>query len=300
MNPRLMAFFYHFIVCFSIANLTSAAFCGNTRERIRTQHSIVRRWASPSSTEDDESAIILLPIFPLRKKVRLPTESLTLNLYEERYLQMAGYILQSQPSPIFGALFAANKPHVVAKFGTGPIVPMIEPGDIGVLCVLVDLDNTGDETNEAEIPTVGGTTRRRIRLEATAAARFQIHRVLHNGFGGSKTMNEDPLPFILVEAKVVVDHSSSNGAALAEQQQTSRGGEQTQYGEWSVERLEQLAFRTVTALSMVSLLSDQMRIELQSFALAAARLPESASNDRLACLLGQDTGSRLEKFSRRG
>ena len=48
---------------------------------------------------------LVLPIFPLRKVVRLPTEELILNLYEDRYLAMAEYILKPNAgAQIFGAL----------------------------------------------------------------------------------------------------------------------------------------------------------------------------------------------------
>lgn len=253
----------------------AAAFCGAKSERRR-------HFIAPSAlpTNDDS---ILLPIFPLRKKVRLPTESLILNLYEERYLRMAEYILQSDDR-IFGALFAAHKPYIVAR-GTGPVVPMVEAGDIGVLCVL-------DESEEAAIPTLGGcTTRRRIKLEATAATRFQIHRILHNGYDAEvsniATKECSPLPFILVEAKVKIDRSDDAAATFP----IARS-----FQERPDNNLVQLASRIASTFA-IGRNTEPSIPELQSFAVAAARLPEKACNDRLKCLVGQCTEARLRTFS---
>ena len=60
--------------------------------------------ASDSTTHTDSqtphtlevSEAFLLPIFPLRKRVRFPTDTLMLNLYEERYLAMSEFILAAE------------------------------------------------------------------------------------------------------------------------------------------------------------------------------------------------------------
>lgn len=79
-----------------------------------------------------ETSSFILPIFPLRKSIKLPGETLTLNLYEERYLAMAEWILLGttgaissrivdtrtnsksnasslSSSMMFGALYASDK-----------------------------------------------------------------------------------------------------------------------------------------------------------------------------------------------
>jgi Lon protease-like protein len=202
--------------------------------------------------------------------VRLPTETLTLNLYEERYLQMAEFILKSKYR-LFGALFTPNKPQVVAR-GTGPIVPMVESGDIGVICRVVN-----DE--EALIPTVGSTPRRRIRLIATAISRFQIQTILHNGYDTS----EGFLPYILVEGKVMVDYPESS----LDEEIVNAFVRGNRLGKLSQNELKALL------LSLERVLPDVSDVELKSFALASSKLPESASQERLDVLNGQDRRERL-------
>ena len=142
-----------------------------------------------------------LPVFPLRKTVRFPTDRLTLNLYEERYLQMSEFILSQQPTKrVFGAFYSSESPQFVVSAMDGPIVPLIEPGDIGVLCHV-------RESSDDMIPTRSGDTRRRIRLDALAVARFQVERVVEDGccmVGNS----ENKLPFIMVDASWIRDQDN--------------------------------------------------------------------------------------------
>jgi hypothetical protein len=147
-----------------------------------------------------------LPIFPLRKRVRVPTDELKLNLYEERYLSMSEYILFQQDLPFFGALFSSDKPQLVAK-GSSPVVPMLDIGDFGVLCLVHDWF-------EGKVPTGSGDLRRRIRLNAIGIGRFRIENILHDGTGSTTSFPIGPttddasksLPFILVEASFVFDN----------------------------------------------------------------------------------------------
>jgi Lon protease-like protein len=132
----------------------------------------------------------MLPVFPLRKSVRLPTETLTLNLYEERYLAMSTYILD-QEERLFGALYGSDKPQMV-HLGKGPIVPMYSDGDVGVIFKVY-------ENMEAMIPTAEqGYKRRRMRLKAGGIGRFRITKILHPGYG-------EALPYILAQTERIVD-----------------------------------------------------------------------------------------------
>jgi hypothetical protein len=173
----------------------------------------------------------LLPVFPLRKSVRLPTESIILNLFESRYLAMAEFVLQHPTSlsawdstigascflslripafessvrgqeniqqrnrPLFGALFSADMPHVVRGDRTRPPVPIASPGDIGVVFEV-------SESQEDMIPTLNGECRRRIRLCATSLHRFSVEQILHDGY------SDCSLPFMVVLASSLWDYAA--------------------------------------------------------------------------------------------
>jgi hypothetical protein len=223
-----------------------------------------------------------LPVFPLRKKVRLPTESLTLNLYEERYLQMAEHILQSKEYPnLFGALYAAHRPHIVPR-GVEAMVPMLEPGDTGVVCLLNENSNGNDDM----IPTHGGTLRRRIRLEATAITRFEVVRILESGYSSNSP------PFIVAEVRLLTDsndHAPDNAAPA------------TAYSPHHLEHLatrtQELLFGSSSPLSDPSLPSfHDWAMELHSFALASAALSDTGVQERLDCLAAFSTQERMSKF----
>jgi hypothetical protein len=246
----------------------------------------------------------ILPVFPLRKSVRLPTETLTLNLYEDRYLAWAEFVESDQR--LFGALFSSDKPQVV-KRGVGDIVPMIEPGDIGVICVL-------DDSEDALIPTQGASPRRRIRLVGTGAGRFQIQRILHNGYG------DGSLPFIVVEAILLSDDHSpfANNEELVnlernlkdkaikmkadsnDEESLDNKGFCTDFSEDLVERLIAKLYRTTPTDRML----EEMKAELKSFSVASALMSDSSSKDRLEMLRISSTRGRLsvldEAYLRKG
>ena len=147
----------------------------------------------------------VLAVFPLRKSVKLPTETITLNLYENRYLAMCDFILDDknaslpQQRSVFGAIYGSDKPQMVPG-GIGPIVPMYETGDIGTI---FSVDHA-EEGYRGDDPTLG----RRIRIFGVAIGRFRIEKILQNGYGGGDVCtekNEPPLPFILVEPGRVRD-----------------------------------------------------------------------------------------------
>jgi Lon protease-like protein len=201
---------------------------------------------------------IPIPVFPLRRTVRLPTESLTLNLYEERYLKLAEYVLQ-QEHPYFGAIYSSNKPQIVRN-GTGPIVPLFERGDVGVLFLVLD-------SEESMIPTRGGIPRRRIRLIARGSIRFQIEEILENGYDSS---------FILVEGNVFSDQPT------ADEENCSQD-----FVDW--------ARTTQAALNMDPILEHSLTLELASFDKVSQRLPDGRSRERLQAIHCRNTQERLSE-----
>lgn len=183
----------------------------------RTSRMPMRRHPSlrSSRAEAETKDTFILPIFPLRKSVRVPSEALTLNLYEPRYLKLAEHVLEREPR-WFGAMYCSKKPQFIRE-GDGPIVPMVEPGDIGSVCTvlydeegLVPVSRTNDD----------GSRQRRIKLKALTIGRFRTEKVLHNGYGGGSMCGGDnkvqPLPFILVEASRIDDAPIIRGSREVE------------------------------------------------------------------------------------
>jgi Lon protease-like protein len=235
---------------------------------------------------------LILPIFPLRKAVRLPTETLTLNLYEERYLAMSEFVLKSDQR-LFGALFSSDKPQVV-KGGMGKIVPMIQPGDIGVVFVLED-------SEDGLVQRQGAPPRRQIRLVGTGAGRFQIQKILHNGYG------DDSLPFIVVEAILLNDnHSASvsdedrlnlernlwDKAIKMNTDKKSSSSSNRNNDEKSRDLVEGLVAK-LHRTTLTEQTREEMKAELSSFALASALISDSSSKDRLEMLRMCSARSRL-------
>ena len=147
-----------------------------------------------------------LPIFPLRKKVRFPSDLLTLNLYEPRYLRMAEFILQNTTNTIesFGALYTSDKAQVVSDFGQGPIVPVLQVGDVGTIFQV-------QNSEEGMVPTRGGDLRQRIRLEAIGTQRFRVEEVISSGFSTDiESSSEAQLPFILASVSFFQDRQMSD------------------------------------------------------------------------------------------
>ncbi|GAX23604.1 hypothetical protein FisN_12Hh175 [Fistulifera solaris] len=211
------------------------------------------------STQSTALFGIPIPVFPLRRTVRLPTESLTLNLYEERYLKLAEYVLQ-QEHPYFGAIYSSNKPQIVRN-GTGPIVPLFERGDVGVLFLVLD-------SEESMIPTRGGIPRRRIRLVARGSVRFQIEKILENGYDDSS--------FILVEGNVFTDQST------ADEENCSPD-------------FVDLARTTQAALNIDAILEQSLSLELASFDTVSQQLPDGRFRERLQAIHCRNTQERLSE-----
>ena len=189
------------------AGIISVAVCSATPTN--------REWQEQGeSNPSAPAALIRIPVFPLRKSIRLITDRLTLHLYEERYLAMCDYMIQQSHRPnnsnqqhplVFGALYVSDKPQLV-KRGLGPVVPMLDVGDIGVVCLV-------HEWEEGQISIDNQSSwKRRITLNAIAATRFRIERIIHDGLGGGARSSEQfakPSPFLFVEASLIRDKTES-------------------------------------------------------------------------------------------
>lgn len=242
----------------------------------------------------NENSIVLqrdmtleLPIFPLRKSVRLPTDALKLNLYEERYLAMSEFILK-QDRPVFGALYASDKPQIV-KGGQGPIVPMLDVGDIGVLCFV-------KEWEEGMVPTQDPSfSRRRIRLNALAVGRFRIEEILNDGTRSPRSKDS---PFIMVKASLVTDNKAvkaddieSDLWRLVEAQRPINTSEN--------ERVESLVDEITSLVSYMDYAKGDQRTEVFSFAAASMISAESGLSPvlRQSVLELVSIDDRLRKIS---
>lgn len=116
--------------------------------------------------------LLLLPLFPLRKRPRLPTESLQLNLFEPRYLALAR---RANETGQFAAVYCGSTPSILVG-GTGPATPLVKPGSVGVVCSV-------DDAQGSEV----------IRLQATVQRRCVINEVSRD------------LPYILADVDLLDD-----------------------------------------------------------------------------------------------
>ncbi len=167
-----------------------------------------------------------LAVFPLRKRVKFPTETVQLTLWEERYKYLAQSVLnQVSPqslstSPLkqneyhsFGILYASHKPQIIRN-GDQPITPMINVGDMGVLCVVKEYtlfsnDDDGDGgpltptrtenggRKKVNFPKIGTTATnnderivndihewKKIQLIGLGVKRFRVEKIVSRGFDG--------------------------------------------------------------------------------------------------------------------
>lgn len=159
------------------------------------KHTMVSRL---SLTKQIDNAIEL-PVFPLRRSVKLPTEIIKLSLYESRYLQMAQDIIGSE-NQVFGAFYSSDKPQIV-KAGSGPVVPMMERNDLGVICWVY-------YSERENVPTRDGLGRRDlIRLFAVAGCRFRVDEVLNTGYDAN-------LPYIRAKVSPVLGKVQGSASLL--------------------------------------------------------------------------------------
>jgi hypothetical protein len=150
---------------------------------------------------------ITLPIFPLRKSVKLPTDEISLNLYEERYLALADHVLygnkristHSTLTMMFGAWYCSNKSQIVRN---STITPIIDTGDVGVIChVVCHKDDSVTIVKDESV----SKRRRQVNIVGLAVDRFRVEKVLFNGFDSVNVC-----PYIVVEAVRFCDVSNTN------------------------------------------------------------------------------------------
>jgi hypothetical protein len=169
--------------------------------------------ASVSSSTPDHTAII--PIFPLRQRGLLePGETLVLNLYEERYIRLAEQFLRldnnnnrNDRTPRWiGAVPANTKPQILPR-GGGPIVPLLDPGDVGVICSVEEATELFHQ-------------RRTIRLRCVAQRRIGLTEICSDGTAtvtSSSVSSPDDdnnntdllLPYITARYRLLASSSSS-------------------------------------------------------------------------------------------
>lgn len=237
---------------------------------------------SPAEAAAATNAVVVMPIFPLRQSVRFPTDPLTLNLYEERYLAMAERILQQQPNNsddlIFGALYVSDKAHIVPESGWGPIVPLLQRGDVGTLFKV-------NHSESAMIPTQGGERRKRIRLDSIGIRRFQVQAILHDG------MSKDGEPYILAEASYYHDEEIETPSELKNMEK--------RVDELYNNLLEMpLPKKQDKASLLVRHGISDPDLEQQSFALASLLMERCTAKEKLSCLECRSIAERLQKLCR--
>lgn len=100
---------------------------------------------------------------------------------------------------MFGALYCSHKTQIVPK-GTLPITPLIEEGDVGILCG-VSSSQVYIDGEEVELERKDDENVQKIRLWGQGLTRFQVKRVISDGLNGSiDDDSSSSLPFLIVEA----------------------------------------------------------------------------------------------------
>ena len=160
------------------------------------------------NTREHPISLIRLPIFPLRKFPRLPTDSLALNLYEDRYLQMSKEAIlptvTRSESSVFGGLYVADLPQIVPK-GRGAITPIVQVGQIGTLFIVEDF-----QLDDIPILRKDFDQQQSVRLNARGVARFRIDTIVSDGTGLVDVVeggNKENLPYLVVNATLVSDNN---------------------------------------------------------------------------------------------
>lgn len=177
--------------------------CG--RKKTRKWSSFDAHWGNLQFQQDSQTKLII-PIFPLTKRVKVPTESIQLRLWEPRYLELVEYIRNTNHSlDLFGSIYSAHKPQFVDE---RTITPILAPGDVGVLCHALRYQDTDDLYKPSDYIDEGVSSsyddkdkRRIIQLDCKASTRFRVEKILQSGFGDSP----QSLSFILVEASTFND-----------------------------------------------------------------------------------------------
>jgi len=134
-----------------------------------------------------------VPLFPLRKMPRLPTEELCLNLFEPRYLSLAREVLESDAG-VFAAVYCEGAS--VLPHGQGPPTPLIKNGAIGVLC----------EVRQSIVK------KDKIRLETRAFSRCRLTEIVASPIFDSPSQP----PYIIANVDAVIDENSQGIATAAQ------------------------------------------------------------------------------------
>ena len=214
---------------------------------------------------------------------------------------MSESILQGHHK-IFGTIYSSDKPQIV-KQGKGDIVPLLEQGDIGVICIV-------NEWKDELVPTRDPTyqRRRRIQLNAVAIARFQIMEIVNDGI----QQQEQP-SFIQARVALLQDENPPNDDTDVDGESNSMESEV-----WERVLAKEKEKGSTSALvdQMVSLLQlddddddattreesyccadDQLRCEAFSFAAAKLLLGPSPSPQYMQELLQMtSTQERLKRI----
>lgn len=131
-----------------------------------------------------------LPLFPLRKAPRCPTDRLSLNLFEPRYVALAERVLASDG--VFAGLHCEG-PHVLPR-GRGPATPLVAEGGVGSVFAVDDWERDGSV----------------VRIAARAFGRFAVRRVV------ATPANRGDVAYVVVDAAPVTDVRPSPALAEAE------------------------------------------------------------------------------------
>jgi hypothetical protein len=224
---------------------------------------------------------MILPVFPLRKTVKVPTDSIQLTLWEKRYLALARYVLnQDRSCPMFGALYCSHKSYI-SKGGDGPITPLIEVGDIGVVCH-VQKRSIFKNGAEMGIEFKDDDNVEKIQLIGLAVGRFQVEKILSNGYD----IDNGHLPFILVEASRLDDQDVN---LQDDDDETT-----TEFDFVEIDISKQLSSDAYKWSFEVGRVNKQKN-QLLSFALSAKIEDKLSAGDLLNLLYSTSTTARLAK-----
>jgi len=212
----------------------------------------------------------------------------------------------------------------------GPIVPMIEVGDVGVLCWVqqysqegwvptvsgLSTATNGNGTTTTTTTTLTGSNtaalqqrrRRRIRLETRGSVRFQITNILHDGYGGgnyqrsarTSIASSPSLPFILVEAKLYLDEmttaqtpsSSSSSLSLLD-----KGRRKGTRGDHTLQEVMSLLQQVTERLGPEICFTATQCIELaestaKALGMDASRLQAEIASFALASVVSRESSTR--------
>ena len=247
----------------------------NFHQLEKTSRRTVVECSSSQANNMQQSSNLILAIFPTRKSVRVPTNRLTLNLYEPRYLALTDYAMAN--GSIFGAAYCSSKSQLVRyQDKLGPIAtPMMQVGDVGVVCHIL-------ESTEGKRY---GSNERKVSLEALAVERFQIKKILSNGYDMQKGyQTQQQLPYILVEASLLKDEHDEHDDNQA-----------TQF--FDTDLLDPTEKSSIKRAMSLLDNDESRRLELLSFALLSKFSNQLTAEEMEQFLLDTDPVRRLKQIN---